>query len=331
MEPSEIERWIAELNRPVCHRLDTVFDGRRKPWEVYGLLSEFLSSRGKLLRPALCLSTCMAVGGKMTDAVPAATAIEMFHNFTLIHDDIEDSSQMRRGRPCLHVKYGLPLALNAGDGLFMMVWQEALRIGGKNHEAAQHRLLSAFTEVLDGQAVELGWYRRGRWNVTEKEYYSVVSGKTGALIAGACEVGGIVGGANWKEQEALRDFGMGIGVGFQIMDDALNLIGDERKYGKEIGGDVREGKRTLITIRALRMLPGGKKARLARLLEKQGKSAEDVRAAVCLLRESGAVGSVVDDAEKIVEEAIGKLDALPQDAATRRLAGLAHYIVERER
>ena len=325
------EHWVVELNRPVCRRLDAVFGGSREPREVYGLLSEFLSSRGKLLRPALCLSACRAVGGRVEAAVPAAAAVEMFHNFTLIHDDIEDSSQMRRGRPCLHVKYGLPLALNAGDGLFMMVWQEALRIKGKNQTAAQRRLLAAFTKVLEGQAIELGWYRKNKWNITEAEYYSVVRGKTGALIAGACEVGGIVGGAGRKERKALYDFGMGIGVGFQIMDDALNLIGDEKKYGKEIGGDVREGKRTLITIRALRTLPTGKRIRLARLLKKHRKSASDVRAAVSLLRESGAVESAVREAEKIVGGAVGALDALPQGRAEERLAELAHYIIERKR
>jgi geranylgeranyl pyrophosphate synthase len=255
----------------------------------------------------------------------------MFHNFTLIHDDIEDCSQMRRGRPCLHIKYGLPLALNAGDGLFMMVWQEALRIRGKDQETAQRRLLAAFTRVLEGQAIELGWYRKNKWDVTESEYYCVVSGKTGALIAGACEAGGIAGGADKRERKALYDFGMGIGVGFQIMDDALNLIGDEKEYGKEIGGDVREGKRTLITIRALRMLPKGKRTRLARLLKKRRKSAADVRAAVSLLRESGAVESAVGEAENIVDDAVGKLGALPPGRAVERLGELAHYITERKR
>ena len=331
MDTDATERWIAGINKPVCRRLDFVFGGRRKPVEVYSLLSEFLSSRGKLLRPALCLSACMAAGGSAGDAVPAAAAIEMFHNFTLIHDDIEDCSQLRRGSPCLHVKYGLPLALNAGDGLFMMVWQEALRINGKNREAAQRKLLAAFTKVLEGQAIELGWYRAGKWNIDEDDYYAVVSGKTGALIAGACEVGGIVGGAGKKEQAALRDFGMGIGVGFQIMDDALNIIGDEKEYGKEIGGDVLEGKRTLITIRALRMLPKGKRARLDSLLRKRNKSQSDVRAAVSLLRESGAVESAVGEAEKIVGRAIGRLDALPQNRATEHLAALAEYIVRRKR
>lgn len=327
----ELEARLSRLNQPVRKRLTGLFGARREPREVYGLLSEFLSVEGKLLRPALCLASCEAVGGRREAAAPAAAAIEMFHNFTLIHDDIEDRSQIRRGKPCLHVKYGLPLALNAGDGLFMMVWQEALRLSGPRKEEAQSRLLAAFTKVLEGQAVELGWYQSKNWGVKESEYYGVVGGKTGALIAVACEVGGLLGGADEKTCRALSDFGMGIGVGFQIVDDALNIVGDVKKYGKEIGGDVREGKRTLITIRALAALPKKKKERLSALLKKERKSERDVADVLALLRESGAVESSMKTAEGIVARAMRRLDALPQTPPKALLVDLGAYITKRER
>ncbi|MEM4633574.1 MAG: polyprenyl synthetase family protein, partial [Candidatus Anstonellaceae archaeon] len=286
---ARIEKLIEKINVPVRQRLKELFSKRRHPFEVYGLLSEFMNVEGKLLRPALCLASCEAVGGRKEDAVSAAVAIEMFHNFTLIHDDIEDNSLLRRGKPCLHIKYGLPLALNAGDGLFMMVWKETLAIPGERREEAQRRLLGAFTKVLEGQAIELGWYLKKKWDVKEKDYRVVVEGKTGALISCACEVGGLLGGAEENVCKALGDFGLGIGVGFQIMDDVLNLIGDEKKYGKEIGGDILEGKRTLITIRALNSLGGEKKTRLERLLKKENKGQKDVEAVISLLEESGAI------------------------------------------
>lgn len=326
-----LENRLNALNRPVRSRLAALFDGKGKPWEVYGLLSEFLSSEGKLLRPALCLSACSAVGGKADDAVPAATAIEMFHNFTLIHDDIEDDSRMRRGHPCMHVKYGLPLALNAGDGLFMMVWRETLRMPGQRREEAQVRLLSAFTQVLEGQAIELGWYHAKKWDVDEKEYYQVVEGKTGALIAGACEVGALLGGADVKTCAKLRDFGMGIGVGFQIIDDVLNIAGDVEKYGKEIGGDISEGKRTLITIRAAKMLPAKKSARLGAILKKARNTDAEVSEAVALLKESGAVESASKTAEEIIARAMGNLDSLPKNSGRELLGELAEYITMREK
>lgn len=319
------------MNRPVRERLAALFDGKQQPWEVYGLLSEFLSSQGKLLRPALCLSSCAAVGGREADAVPAAVAIEMFHNFTLIHDDIEDCSTIRRGKPCMHVKYGLPLALNAGDGLFMLVWRETARIPGKKREEAQMKLLSAFTQVLEGQAIELGWYRSKQWNVREEEYFRVVEGKTGALIAGACEVGALLGGADEETCRRMWDFGMGIGVGFQIVDDVLNIEGDVKKYGKEIGGDICEGKRTLLTIRAKEMLPAEKGKRLDAVLKKEKKTAKDVALALSLLKESGAVESASKTAEERIAHAIGGLDALPRGEWRDFLGELARYVTIRER
>lgn len=328
---SAIETKLARINQPVRRRLKEVFGAQKNPFEVHGILSEFLSTEGKLLRPALCLASCEAVGGRAADALHAATAIEMFHNFTLIHDDIEDCSLMRRGKPCMHVKYGIPLALNAGDGLFMMVWKETLVGFHARKEAALQRLLSGFTHVLEGQAIELGWYRDMNWGVQEKDYFEVVEGKTGALIATACEVGGILGNGTDSVCRALSDFGTGIGVGFQIADDALNIIGDEKKYGKEIGGDVLEGKRTLITIRAQEMLSGAKKTTLARLLKKEEKTPADVREALALLGESGAVESAIKTADKLVARAKARLLELPDTPARKTLYDLADYITKRDR
>jgi geranylgeranyl pyrophosphate synthase len=331
MDTARLENRLSVLNAPVRRRIARFFSGKKEPFEVYGLLSEFLFVEGKRLRPALCLLACEAVGGRKEAALPAAAAVEMFHNFTLIHDDIEDSSEKRRGRPCMHVKYGLPLALNAGDGLFMMVWEEARTIKGKRREDAQARLLAAFTKVLEGQAVELGWYRKGRWDVSEQEYYLMVGGKTGALIAASCEVGALLGGADRRTCRALYDFGMGIGIGFQIIDDVLNIVGDETKYRKEIGGDIREGKRTLLTVWALEMLPKTKRGRLERLLRACKKSRKDVLGVIALIKESGAVGRAVRRAEVIVGAAVDNLEALPDSRAKDDLRLVAGYITRRER
>jgi len=331
MDDAAIEAKLARLTAPVQRRLERLFGKPKQPKEVYGLLSEFMSSRGKLLRPALCLLSCKAVGGAAGDAVPAATAIEMFHNFTLIHDDIEDASMMRRGHPCLHVKYGLPLALNAGDGLFMMVWQQALELRGKRREKAQQMLLSSFTKVLEGQAVELGWYRNDVWDVDVEDYYRVVRGKTGALIAASCEVGGFLGGGDGRACRALFGFGMGIGVSFQIADDVLNIVGDERRYGKEIGGDIREGKRTLITIEALKALGPQEQRRLLGILKKRAKSKADVEAAIRLLEKAGAPQTALKKAEAEAARALRHLEALPKTRARMELEELAKYITRRER
>lgn len=326
-----LEKELARLNAPVHRRLEEIFGKKREPASVYGLLSEFLLVEGKGIRPALCLLSCEAVGGRRGMALNAATAIEMFHNFTLIHDDIEDRSEMRRGKPCMHIKYGVPLALNAGDGLFMMVWHETLAIGSSRREEAQRLLLRSFTEVLEGQARELGWYKDDEWDISEKEYLAMVGGKTGALIAGSCGVGALLGGADRKTCDAMTRFGAGIGVSFQIIDDVLNIVGDEKKYRKEIGGDIREGKRTLITMWALRTLPGAKRARLMVLLKKKEKGADDVKEALALLRESGAPEKALVYARKMVDASLSELECLPDSEARHLLAALAAYITARER
>ena len=184
---------------------------------------------------------------------------------------------------------------------------------------------------MEGQALELGWYRGKKWDVGEQDYLRVVEGKTGALIAVSCEVGALVGGADAKTCAALRDFGMGIGVGFQIIDDLLNIVGDEKAYGKEIGGDIQEGKRTLLTINALRMLRGGKRARLQALLKNDGRDCSDVSEAVELIKESGAPEIVKQAAESRIAAAVGCLGVLPENEGKRDLAELADYITRRNR
>ena len=225
----------------------------------------------------------------------------------------------------------MPLALNAGDGLFMMVWRETLSIKGAKREVAQKRLLSAFTSVLEGQALELGWYNDSKWDISEKEYLQMVGGKTGALIAVSCEVGALLGGADGKTCKALSRFGAGIGIGFQIIDDVLNIVGDEKKYRKEIGGDIREGKRTLVTMEALAALPEKKRGRLSALLQKEGKSGKDVSEAISLLKESGAPEAAMARAKKVVSSALAELECLPDGESKRTLLRLAAYITKRER
>lgn len=331
METSSFDRKLDAVNAPVAERLAMLFKEGKEPRYVYGLLSEFLLVPGKRLRPALCLLSCEASGGSREDALHAAVAIEMFHNFTLIHDDIEDASVLRRGRPCMHISYGLPLALNAGDGLFMLVWREALNLEGPRSTEAQKCLLSSFTKVLEGQAWELGWYHENKWDVDEDEYFKMVGGKTGALISAACEVGAILAGADKKTTESLSRFGMGIGIAFQIIDDMLNIVGEEKKYMKEIGGDIREGKRTLMTIWALRSLPPQKRKTLESILKKKRKSAAEVKKAIGLLKESGAPKRAAACAEEMINSAFSELDALPQSQARDALLEIARYITKREK
>lgn len=328
----DVEDYLSGKSRAVEKKIEDIVPRKSTPKEVYGLIWDLIDRGGKRLRPALCLLSCRAVGGREKVALGAAAAIEMFHNFTLIHDDIEDCSLLRRGKPCLHVQHGVPLALNAGDGLFMMVWKAAMDVGGnfEQNKTAQRMLLEAFTEVLEGQAVELGWYRSGKWDVSESEYKKMVGGKTGALIGASCAVGAYLGGAEEIEVENFRRFGVEIGVAFQIQDDVLNIVGEEEKYKKEIGGDVVEGKRTLVVIEALRRLGQKDQKKLRYLLKKEGKVKSDVVEVIELLKKSGGVEAAKKEAARLVASAKSRLWVVKSKSISEMYEKIADYLIRRE-
>jgi geranylgeranyl pyrophosphate synthase len=325
-----LERFYSQLPA-VEAEMEHIVPRSRRPAEVYGLIWEFLDLGGKRFRPLLTMTCARAVGGAPSDGLPAGAAIELFHNFTLIHDDIEDDSQLRRGKPCLHIQHGLPLAINAGDGLFMMVWRAALRIKTKQARPAQEMLLSAFTAVLEGQANELGWHRHNRWDITEKDYLEMIGGKTAALVEASCTAGALLGGGTVKEQAALARFGRSIGIAFQIQDDVLNLVGEEKKYQKEIGGDIREGKRTMMVLHALPRMKGADAQKMRAILGSQSAGQAEIAWCIAQLKASGSVDYASKYARKLIEEALKDLKSLPASTAREELESVARYIIEREK
>ena len=324
--------YLADQGKLFDREMERVLPRDREPWEVYGLIWDFLDRGGKRFRPVMCKLACEAVGGDGAKSVPAGAAIEFFHNFSLIHDDIEDDSEMRRGKPTLHRKYGVPLAINAGDGLFMVVWEEALRLDYPPEKiiAAQKMLNRAFRHVLEGQAVELNWYREKRFDISERDFFRMVEGKTGSLISAACEVGAFLGGGTEEQIKALREFGMAVGVAFQIQDDVLNLTGQEEKYGKEIGGDITEGKRSLITIHALSVASPADRKRLVDILSSNTRDPAEISEAIEICRKYGSIDYASAKARKMVEDAKKEIMILPNNAATKRLLQLADFFVYRE-
>ena len=224
---------------------------------LYDPVASHLSRTGKGLRPALCLATCRAFGGDPARASTSATAIEMLHNAFLVHDDVEDESELRRGLPTMHAEHGVPIAVNAGDMLTAMSVRllrgnlETLGVplAGRVYDEFDHMM----QESLEGQALELGWVRDNRCDLSEADYLRMVLKKTcWYSFIHPCRIGALIAGADGLDLDRFNRFGYYLGAAFQIRDDLLNLVGDERVYGKEIGGDVMEGKRTLMLIHLLR-------------------------------------------------------------------------------
>jgi len=218
---------------------------------LYDLVSECLASSGKGLRPALCLATCRAFGGRIEDALDSAAAIEVLHNAFLVHDDIEDASEFRHAKPTMYRQYGIPIAINTGDAmqaLSMRLLRRNLSTLGPEVawnvvDEFDHMLM----ESLEGQATELGWIRDNTCDVSEGDYLRMILKKTcWYSFIHPVRIGALIARPGELDLDRFNEFGYFLGAAFQIQDDILNLVGNRERYGKEIGGDLYEGKRTLM-------------------------------------------------------------------------------------
>jgi geranylgeranyl diphosphate synthase, type II len=249
---------MERCRRRVADEILTLIPARHPVDGLYRLMREYPSRGGKGLRPTLCIATCGAFGGHSEDAVRIAAAVEMFHNAFLIHDDIEDESLRRRGERCLHMEHGIPLAVNAGDGLNLLAVDTVLtnieRLGLARTLTMIHEIIHMCRESIEGQAVELGWIRRRHVPIRDADYINMVSQKTGWYTCRSpCRLGAIAAGhTRPRELDLLGEVFKEVGIAFQIQDDVLNLIGEEDLYGKETLGDLLEGKRTLMLIHLMR-------------------------------------------------------------------------------
>lgn len=238
---------------------------------LYDLAREYPARGGRGMRPALCMANAGAFGGDPEAAVLSAAAIEMLHNATLIHDDVEDESEMRRGRPTLHSEFGTPLAVNAGDLLMSIAMQPLYdNVEMLGHRLA-YRVLREFggvsRQAAEGQAMELAWRHENRVDLVDRDYHEMVFKKTSWLtIVHPMRIGALIGTKGKVDLEPFIRLGFFIGSAFQIQDDILNLRGDQSSYGKELIGDLAEAKRSLILIHLLRSIAGADALRLQELL-----------------------------------------------------------------
>ncbi|MEW6036239.1 MAG: polyprenyl synthetase family protein [Candidatus Micrarchaeota archaeon] len=300
---------------------------------VYGMLAPFIRRGGKRIRPVLCLLSCGASGGSYADAVRPASIIEMFHNFTLIHDDIEDGAQFRRGEPALHVSHGVAVALNSGDALYTLLWGQlvTLDMSASRLVKLQKLYAAAFKRVVDGQGIEISWIKDGRFDVSEKEYIDMINGKTSALMGLSCESGSFMANSRAPLRRALREYGELIGTAFQIQDDVLNLTGEFSKYQKEIGGDISEGKRTLMVVHCLSHAPGPDRERLASILSSHTRDERQIREAISIMGRSGSVEYARQMAISLIAAARKRVSRLPDSTDKQALLSIADYVVRREK
>jgi geranylgeranyl diphosphate synthase type I len=266
---------------------------------------------GKRIRPMLCLLGCAAVGGDPEAALPAAAGLELLHNFSLVHDDIEDNSPTRRHRPTAWALWGIPLACNVGDGMFSIAHEAFFHLLDRGvPERAVLLALRRFVEMnlalTEGQYMDMSF--EGRLDVTADEYYAMIAGKTGALLGAAPEVGALIGGASEEEAAALREYGAALGRAFQLQDDILGIWGNEEQTGKSTASDILTKKKSLPVVLALNHAGVGK--RLRTLYAGPEFTPENVPAVLTLLDQAGARQATEEAAAEATARARAALQTL---------------------
>lgn len=311
---SELERYLPRTGEPK---------------EFYSSVWELLDRGGKRFRPAFTFLACECVGGRKEEAIAAATSVELLHNMTLVHDDIEDESELRRGKPCIHRIYGVPTAINVGDAMLIKVFEIAN--SSKIPQDRCHRLISQIAkrayDITWGQAFEFDMWKRKEF--TEDEVIQLLRYKTGALTRLAVEAGAISGGATEEQLQALGEFGETVGISFQIIDDVLNVEGDVKEYGKEIGGDIREGKKTVMAAHLLSAAKPTDKKEFTRLLGKKTLTKLEIRKVIVLYEKYESIKYARAQADAFLEKSRKALSKLPSSNARSSIGTVAEFLVSR--
>ena len=293
---------------------------------------------GKRLRSALVILSCEAVGGTAAQALDAAVAVEMMHNFTLVHDDIMDNADARRGRPTVHKKWNHNSALLVGDILLGAAYENLLLTRSGDLRALTRIFTRGLLQVCEGQALDLDFETRR--NVSVREYFRMIGKKTGSLIASATELGGMIGGGTARQCSALRRFGLSLGRAFQVQDDLLDVVADPRSFGKTPGGDILEGKKTYLLLTAADRAVSADRALIARVFSRGGTwktaggrvTAEGrtmVDAVTGIYRRYGVLDDAHTAVRRATADALGNLRRLPPSRAREFLRRLAEDLVTR--
>jgi geranylgeranyl diphosphate synthase type II len=347
-EGDVVARVLAQARSDVLGVLETLFAERRQIGygPLYDLLADYPFREGKGLRPAICLAACRSVGGRTDQALHSAAALELFHNAFLVHDDVEDGSQFRRGQVTLLEAHGVPVAVNVGDATNVLALDLLLR---NTETIGVRKALLVFREVermaresAEGQAIELGWIAEQRLDLGDRDYVRMAYKKTcWYTVIAPLRIGVICGGppgalAPLREDlQPLIELGFLTGIAFQIHDDLLNLEADEALYGKEISGDLWEGKRTVMLLHFLRTAPPPERERAAALLStpRLSKDPEEVRWLGQAMVEAGSLEHGRALAREYCEQALAVYDRLGQftgdDEHGRFLRDMLRYVIDR--
>lgn len=333
--PESFVEYLAAYALPVGDLVNSYIpEGSHADMEryLYAPLRTYSKNAGKRHRPLICFAACRAVGGDMNKATSAAAAIEHFHTAALIHDDIADEAELRRGKPCMHLTEGVGLAVNAGD-LALSLVNGSVVADPQLDDTLKVRVINELIEMtrrtIEGQALDIGWARDGRYDITPEDYLVMATHKT-AHYSGAVPlaIGAIIGGGSEREIEALRSYGLAAGLAFQIQDDLLNVVGSQESTRKDFRNDLTEGKRTLMVVHALQHSPH--KKRLIHILSSKEKDARILAEAVAIMEKAGSIYYASNYAEELSLRAKERLiETVHPSPARDLLVSMADWFVSR--
>ena len=324
---------IAESAKKVNNFISKIVDINDEPQPLYRASRQIIDAGGKRLRPFLVLKSCRLVQGKEENAIPAAAALELLHTFTLIHDDIMDQDNIRRGVPSVHIKWGIPIAINAGDLLFAKVFETITKYT-KHKQVKPERILQVLKEIsettiilCEGQTRDMLFEEKE--TISSKEYFEMIKGKTAALFETSARCGGILGGGNKIQVDSLGVFGHYLGMAFQIIDDVLALTADEKILKKPVGNDIREGKRTLMVIYALEKASENQKEMILKILGNSKASINQIKKTINLIDHLGGIDYAKQMAENYIRKSKEALAVFPESLDKEDLINLSNLIFTR--
>ena len=303
----------------------------QNPAELYEPIRYIMSLSGKRFRPLLTLLSTSIYSDDWQKAIKPAMAVEVFHNFTLMHDDIMDKAPLRRGKETVHEKWNANTAILSGDVMLIKAYDLLLDIPKDALRSVIARFNQTAAEVCEGQQLDMNF--ETRWNVTETEYLEMIRLKTSVLLGFALELGGIIGGADQESTQLLYAAGENMGIGFQLKDDLLDVYGDPEKFGKQVGGDIISNKKTFLLIEALTQASGEVKTELEKWISEENFNSEEKVEAVRNIYEKLQIRTItqkkIDD---YFARGINSLEQLKIDEERKQpLLQFVHQLVDREK
>ncbi len=293
-------------------------DISKEPMNLYAPITYILSLGGKRLRPTLVLMGCDIFEGDYKKALNAALAIEIFHNFSLVHDDIMDDAPLRRGKQTVHEKWDINTGILSGDAMLIYAYKLFENYHGEVFKDLAKLFSKTALEVCEGQQYDVDFETRD--DVTQAEYLKMIEYKTAVLVAAALKMGGIVAGASENEQDHIYEFGRNLGIAFQLQDDYLDAFGDPKTFGKQVGGDIIENKKTFLYLKALELGTKDQQRALADLFSIQPKDSDDkVNTVKEIFVQTGAASRTQLEIEKYTQVAFSVLQQLKISEKKKKL------------